>query len=223
MRKSWMLVASASFTLAALVAACGGGGGSSPSYRLSGVAATGAAVANATVTVQCAAGSPTTTTTAANGSYTVDVSNGTPPCLVTVTQGSLVMRSVTTTGTANVTPLTEALVTSIAAAKGVSNVALLVTPGTAGTVSASDLVNAQVALRAVIQQATGVTVPANIDLITGPLVPPSGTTAGNAYDQALDALKAQNVITTTGTLTPAVQTQVNSSTSETVKPSGTGA
>lgn len=74
----------ASLLFISLLAACGGGdGGTSSSTSLSGVAATGAAMANASITVYDATGKSQTTTADANGNYTLsDVSGLKAPLLV---------------------------------------------------------------------------------------------------------------------------------------------
>lgn len=107
--------------LSALLSACGGGGGSgSGGVALKGVAATGAPLAFATVTVLDKNGRTLTTNTDSAGLYNLDVSNLTPPLLVKLeAQNSdgtpLVLYSAvdTLTGngaTANVTPLSNATV-----------------------------------------------------------------------------------------------------------------
>ncbi len=111
----------AAATMLAL-AGCGGGGGgdnaSSPPAALSitGTAATGAAIAGATVNASCAAGSGSATT-AANGSFEVRIAGGAGPCVLRVRSGSNALHSVAAAGgnavTANLTALAELVVARV--------------------------------------------------------------------------------------------------------------
>lgn len=106
------------------LAGCGGGGGTpaSTAAPLSGTAAVGAALANATVTLKDGAGKTLTTTADANGAYTfADVSGLTAPLMLrasgTVGGVEYKLHSVLTTvpaagvsGVLNVTPATESAV-----------------------------------------------------------------------------------------------------------------
>lgn len=101
----------AALSSAALLAACGGGTSSSP--QISGLAATGAAFGNASVTLKCASGAPLTGTTGADGTFTIPLSGGqTAPCLIQVTKGAVTLYSFATGyGRLNVTPVTDLVVT----------------------------------------------------------------------------------------------------------------
>ncbi|MDM0011001.1 hypothetical protein QTH87_00995 [Variovorax sp. J22P168] len=88
---------------------------------LSGIAATGAPVANSAVAVQCVGGKATTASTDSNGAWSVSLTDATFPCLVTVSGGSLPaeqsLYSVALDASAvNVTPLTSLVVASAAQA-----------------------------------------------------------------------------------------------------------
>ena len=113
-------------SMTALLIACGGGGGggsSSPSTTsLSGVAAIGAAMASASVTLKDSTGKTATATTNESGNFSFnDVSSFTPPLMLqvkgTVAGQSYVLHSMMTstpaqgTNTLNVTPATEAITT----------------------------------------------------------------------------------------------------------------
>jgi len=80
----------AATALAAALAACGGGGsgaggtGAAAGSTVSGVAATGLAIGNGTVSLKCAAVDPSAVKTLADGSYSVDVSKSTLPCVARV-------------------------------------------------------------------------------------------------------------------------------------------
>ena len=196
-----------------LLAACGGGGGSgtgsggvvgggggssAPALQVSGTAATGAALAGANVQVKCGTGSGSATTTN-SGSYTVSMTGGALPCIVQVTGTtadgtSITLHSVVETGTAsggntaavaNVTPVTEMIVARLMAALPsdafASFNAQQVTQ-TAVTAATTAIVDAL--------KAAGVDL-GSIDPLKATLVPATSTTAGNAYDQQLDALGEQ--------------------------------
>lgn len=189
----------ASGAVALLIAGCGGGGGdaapTTSNVLLSGTAATGAALANATVDVKCAAGTGTATTNGSGG-YTVTVTDGKLPCIVKVsgttsTGVAVTLHSIAdagsadgtdTTATANVTPVTEMIVAQLLAAlpgDAFANFnAQQVTPEALG--KAADVIVA--ALKTAGIDLSG------IDPLKDPLVPASGSTAGNAYDQLLDVL-----------------------------------
>ena len=111
--------------LAAALSACGGGGsgsGTTPAAvsTVSGVAATGLAIANGTVSLKCAALDPSAVTTLADGSYSVDVSKSTLPCVARVdyvdpaTGTAQKLHSlVQATGTVNITPVTDMMVANL--------------------------------------------------------------------------------------------------------------
>ena len=193
----------------AAVAACGGNE-DPPALSIAGTAATGAAIANASVTATCKQGTGTATTNR-DGSFTVRIAApGQGPCIISVTSGTSVLRSITAgEGRANVTPLTEMLVAFIAVQSGAganatpqvlannSNVATVVTTPAVLAASVAQLSD-------VVQAAagTGVSIPG--DFLTGVLVPKDTSNAGNAQDQVLELLKARGVITAAGTVAPNV-------------------
>ncbi|TFZ04000.1 hypothetical protein [Ramlibacter humi] len=189
----------ATVSVAALVAACGGGDGSSSaagsSLQLSGVAATGLAMAGGAVDVKCASGTGTATTNDSGG-YTVTVANGALPCIVKVT-GTVNGTEVTlhslaqgsgTSATANVTPLTELI---LARAAGTLPSDLFNNFGSGGAVTGASLTQATTDVLAALSTAAGVDL-TTIDPFKTALVPataanPSG---GNTYDKLLDRLGA---------------------------------
>ena len=200
---------------AASLVACGGGAGSGvPGAVLKGIAATGAAMANATVTVTCqpisgTANVVTTSTTDANGAYVVTAANGKPPCIVTAAR---TVGTVTTTltsialseGTVNVNPITNLLVQGLLVGKNSPNVASLLLPAYAPT--ANDVAVAQTAVLVVVNKAlTDAGLPAiaaGTDLVAG------GFTVGSAADKALDNLVVIKAVTATGAASPALQAAV---------------
>lgn len=88
--------------------------GGSISPTISGLAATGAPMANATVTAKCASGAPVVGTTAADGSLTLSLSGGqAAPCLLQAVRGSpseTLHGFAAQTGRANITTLTDLVV-----------------------------------------------------------------------------------------------------------------
>jgi hypothetical protein len=189
----------AAAAVAMLIAGCGGGGGGgsppSPSLTVSGTAATGAGLANAAVEMKCATGNGTTTTTS-SGSYTLTLQGGALPCMIKVsgTAGGIAvtLHSVTEAGSigaeqktsalANVTPITEMIVAQLTAALPASSFGSF----DASRITAASVTSATNAVVAALK-AAGIDL-GSIDPLKATLVPATGTTAGNPYDQLLDAL-----------------------------------
>ena len=114
---------SLAFILCAIgLAGCGGGGGSTPAepaaLSLSGTAATGRAIAGASVKAKCLGGTGETITLS-DGAYSLSVTGGKLPCLLEVTDpsdGTKLHTVAIGTGNAalvNLTPLTEMLVARV--------------------------------------------------------------------------------------------------------------
>ncbi|MES2941323.1 MAG: lipase family protein [Pseudomonadota bacterium] len=101
---------------ASLLVACGGGDTVAPlpvvTGAITGLAATGAALANASITARCVSGDPITGRTNADGSFALEIrSPQTAPCLVQVSNGSVTLYSyASASGRINVTPLTDLVV-----------------------------------------------------------------------------------------------------------------
>ncbi|MGF6934030.1 hypothetical protein OKW41_003169 [Paraburkholderia sp. UCT70] len=118
----------------ATLAACGGnacigldscgGGNVTPTVAISGTAATGSAVASATVSFSCVQGSGSTLSDG-GGHYAITF-NATPPCILTVTSGGIGLHSVALAGgTFNTTPETELMFVDIASQLGTSESGLI--------------------------------------------------------------------------------------------------
>ena len=124
MRRTLLALTLASSTF--IVAACNGGSSDAPTpttntsasttKSVRGVAAVGAAIQNANVSMKCMEGHPATTTTDSTGHYSIEVTDQSAPCLLAVNGGSVngsaniqVLHSAaTSTDTvANISPLTE--------------------------------------------------------------------------------------------------------------------
>ena len=178
--------------VAVLVVACGG---NDFATVVSGVAAFGAPMANAAVSVRCSDALTYSTTTDATGSYSVGL-NSTLPCLVEAKSGSVVLHSIARgTGSsviANVTPLSEALVNQIS--NDTVGYFLGFEATAAAKLTTTVVANAQ---KAVLDNLTanGVTIPASLnDLITNPLVASTASSPGNDYDKLLDSIGAQSFV-----------------------------
>ncbi len=201
------------------LAACGGGGDSSaPSggasstpptaaaLKLTGVAAVGAPMAQASIRVTCSAGSATATADA-NGVYVVSIADGALPCVLTATSSDSLteLHSIAAgTGhadtTSNITPLSELLVAKLAGADPKS----FVNGFTATTaISVADVTAAQTGLLRTLA-AAGIDTAAVTDIVSGTLTAGTGT----GYDGVLDKLKTaiSAAGTTLGELTTAVAT-----------------
>src|SRR5450830_531606 len=178
---------------------CGGGGGSTSATTsdvtttFNGVAATGAALAKATVSISCAVGSGSATTLT-DGSYSVDIKNITLPCALKAasSDGTTVLYSVTSatatsknTQVANITPLTQLLVASLTGSEPAAFFSNF-SASTASSVTDSAISTAQTAVLGTLSNA-GIDVfgLSTTSLVSGPLVAGSPT---SPYDVALEAL-----------------------------------
>lgn len=197
----------ATVLLSSVLAACGGGGSSSSggtgtttmSLSASGVAATGAALAGATVSIKCAAGSPTSTppVTSATGSYTVSVSDAALPCVIKISKDGDDLYSLIESGapstaieggaayTANVTPLTGLLLSAVSGVSA-SQVFEMFTAEQRGRLTAANVETGTQKLVSLLQPIV------NLDgdnLLRGELVPAANGQEGNLADQKLDAIR----------------------------------
>jgi len=185
---------------AVLLSACGGGGGGGttvtpppvvPNLVLTGTAATGAALAGATVDAKCAPGSGTATT-GTDGSFTITIPAGALPCVLRATSGAVVLHSAATTGgaapRANITPVTELAVARHAGELPAAYYAAFDGARAAALTDAA----VQAAATATVDtlKAGGVDFNLGVNVLNGPLVAKNGAVVGDAYDQRLDALKA---------------------------------
>lgn len=233
--------------MASTLAACGGGSDAPPpvavtpppvitvpppppvSYAItmSGVAATGAAIANATVSAVCQSGGATATT-AADGAFTVKVpAPAEGPCVLSVTNDDVVLRSIATGdgAKANITPLTEMLVSHIAVTSGAgaaatpaqlaknANVKITVTNATMMLATANRVA-------AIVGNAAGVSVPN--DFLSATLIPKSATNPGNALDAVLEAMKAKNVVNAKGKASAAIEEVLRKDAASNTTTGGTG-
>lgn len=199
--------------LALTLAGCGGGGSTSttatPTTSLSGVAATGAAFTDATVTVMDSRGqSVGTGTVGADGTFNITLTAGAvAPFILTATRTSadgatesLVSVVPTGTGTTaaatvNISPVTNLIASRLSSSGDPTKLGAELAAGTStvnATTVAAKVVEVQTIL-APILTATGTT---GTDPLTGTFA-----TDGTGYDRLLDSIKV--------TITPASATATN--------------
>jgi hypothetical protein len=181
----------ATAALPVALAACGGGDSNSeqpqnpPALKISGTAATGAAMSGATVNIVCATGTGTATT-GADGTYTATVTDGALPCMLSATSGTTTLYSIlggsgqTTSATANITPLSELLVAQLA---GTDPKSFFDTFGSSTQISSAAVTTAQTTLLQALT-AAGINTSAVSDIVGGSLQAGSGS----GYDGVLDKL-----------------------------------
>ena len=208
------IVACTGTAMAALIAACGGGSGTTAvtppaaTLTVTGVAATGAAIAGRPVEAKCNGGTASGTT-AADGSYTLTLTAGTLPCVlrVTLADGSALHSLASGTGVTaqgNITPVSELVVSQATA--GTAAAYFTSFDAAAATALTPAKVDAAVASVIATLKDAGVDFSTSGNILTATLVPATTTTAGNAFDKALDALKAK--LTSTGTTLATLATTV---------------
>jgi hypothetical protein len=182
-----------------LFGACGGGGSGASSMStvaLTGTAATGKALANATINISCAQGSISVGADV-NGNYRASL-HAVMPCMITATSSATALHSVAFAGgTYNVTPETDLLLSYVAAQLG-TNESGLIAGFPASTlfqqtlVNQNDLLTAQAAVVQNIQQTYGVT------LSTPNFLTTSFTVGQPGVDSDLEALLARGAIDANG-------------------------
>ncbi|HTR09185.1 MAG TPA: hypothetical protein VMJ11_21530 [Paraburkholderia sp.] len=174
---------------------CGTASGPPP-VSISGTAATGKALANATVSLNCAQGAGTVLSDS-GGNYAISF-NGAPPCIVTATSAGTTLHSVAFAGGVfNTTPETELVLVYLAAQLGTSESSLIANFAGNGQFqsvlgSQSDVLAAQSAVVANLQSAYSLTlaVPA---FLTTPFV-----TGQAGVDSDLVALQNAGAIDSNG-------------------------
>jgi hypothetical protein len=172
-----------------------------PTITVSGTAATGKALASAPVSFSCAQGSASTLSDG-GGHYSVTF-KATLPCILAVTSGGTTLHSLAFAGgTFNTTPQTELMLVYLAAQLGTSETDLIAGfPNNAQfqqtLASQTDVLAAQSAVVANLQQNYGVTLIAPMFLTTPFVVGQTGV------DSDLDALAKAGAIDANGMPDPA--------------------
>ncbi len=194
--------------------ACGGeacfgfdncvGGTTMPTIAISGTAATGRALASATVIVSCVQGAGSTLSDG-GGHYSVTV-NATLPCVLTVTSGGTTLHSLAFSGgTFNTTPETDLMLVYLASQLGTDTAHLIGDfPGNSRfqqvLASQVDVQAAQAAVVTNLQQHYSVTLTVSAFLTTPFFVGQAGV------DSDLGALAAAGAIDANGMPDPAAVT-----------------
>lgn len=193
-------VALAPLAASLLLAACGGGDtmdlASSKAENMatgSGVAAVGAPLAGASVSIRCAGGAPLSLVTDASGAFTFPVSGLQLPCAARVSGGSAGGVANTRTlhsvfavfGRVNVTPLTELLVARLVEGEPAGYFDAFTTAGQASKVSSNGIKAAQTQLVQYLQN-LGVSTSAlsGDNIVTGAFLP----VPSDPHDATLEAL-----------------------------------
>ncbi|MDR8396434.1 MULTISPECIES: carboxypeptidase regulatory-like domain-containing protein [Paraburkholderia] len=189
--------ASMMLATSALVA-CGGGhdSGNAPGATVSGTAAVGAALANASVTLTCKNGSGSATANS-NGAYSATFAfDG--PCAISATNGAIKINSFAAgAGTFNVTPLTQLLLSYLAGQLGTNVNGLLAGISTNASIqnaltNSAVIANAESAVAALIQKLYGITLSSSSFLTV------SFTPGAPGADADLETLLAAGAITSDG-------------------------
>jgi pimeloyl-ACP methyl ester carboxylesterase len=163
-----------------LLAACGGG---DTSFTISGLAANGAALANAPVSAKCVGGAAVAGKTGGDGSFSLTIPGVTSDsCMIQAVSGGTTLHSFATgTGNVNVTPLTELVLTKALGTESSAAFAAF-DSAKAGMINAG-LASAKTYVRSEITALTG-SAPSG-DLLTGVFK------VGDADDKVLDSLQAK--------------------------------
>jgi len=197
---AWVTIAGSAALLAACGGGGGGGGGATPepsggtapgNVVLQGTAATGLAIAGATVEARCASGNGSAST-ASDGRFTITINGGSLPCVLRVTApgGAVLHSGAEGSGsgsvTANLSPLSELMLGRVAGSDAASLFANFDAAAQA-RITAAALGQARSELR---QALVGVLDLGTLDPLKDALVAATPGTTGNAFDQTLDQLQA---------------------------------
>ena len=174
--------------MGAALTACGGGGGAG--HTITGVAASGAAIAQGTVEAKCQFGSGTTTT-GLDGSYSLTIPGGQGPCLlratdpVTKTAFHSALEKDAAAAVAHITPLSDLVV---ARALGAEPAAAFLDPG--AQFEKITPANLAVGIEAAQQAVAVVGSALEVDPLKGQLKTATPQAQGTALDRAIDVIMA---------------------------------
>ena len=181
--------------LAMTLVACGGGSDSDSSSststtQLSGVAATGAAMAGASITVYDKTGSTKTTTAGSDGAYSLDVTGMTAPLMILADNGSIKLVSLLaeisgSAITGNINELTDLASTEVALAAGKNGSLDLIT---SGSTSGLDAATIKAKIQAVLTSYQEVLAYAGVDTSSFNPVTSAMKADGTGFDKALDII-----------------------------------
>jgi mono/diheme cytochrome c family protein len=172
------------------LAACGGGGngpdslGPTPQANptITGLAATGGALANATVTAKCTSGPPVSGNTGVDGTFSLELAGGQiVPCMLQAKSGTVILHGfAAVAGHVNITPLTDLAINRALGSDAASAFAGF--DASKGAAIRIGLVAAKTYVLAQVTPLTGAT--PSVDLLTGVFK------IGDADDKLLDSLTA---------------------------------
>jgi len=173
----------AALSAATILAGCLGDDTAPTNSTIVGLAATGGALANATVSAKCAGGDPLSTRTGSDGTFTLGLSGRQGqfvPCIVQVSNGTVTLHSFALDqGNLNVTPLSDLVITKALGSDAAAAFASY--DATKGAAIAAGLAAAKTYVKGEVAALAG-TAPAG-DLLTGAFK------VGDADDKVLDNLK----------------------------------
>lgn len=194
-------LAGATLAAALLLGGCGGSdGGTSASSgtRITGTAASGAALTSGTVELNCNNGyQKSGIAISASGTWSAVVPPAVLPCAVKASDGTNTYYSFTSGTsspvTANVTPLTTLLVARLLGEVPDDTVFAGLDATDLDKFNATDIATAVAELVAAL---SGYALPADFDPVTSPLTAAAGSQSGNDHDRLLDQFKAARGATT---------------------------
>lgn len=165
----------------------GGGGGAT---TLGGTAATGQAMASATIDIRCGAGVLRTVTANASGAWSASVPTASLPCVIRASDGVVTHYSFTvgsgSTLVTNVSPLSTLALARLLRASPASVFASL-TDADLASLGSVDVAAAIAALNAAL---SGYALPAGFNPVTSPLIAATSGQEGNHYDDLLEQFSA---------------------------------
>lgn len=204
----------------ALVACGGGTSGSAPTGTVSGTAAIGVALANATVQLTCKNGSGSATANA-NGTYSATF-NFDAPCAITASNGTVTLYSFASgSGTFNVTPLTELLLDYIAAEQG-TTLSTLLAGVSSNSAYQSALTNSGLIADGEASIAQTIEKLYGVSLSTTSFLTTSFTPGQPGLDADLDTLQTAGAFNSDGTPSSALMTAVVAAGAAAGKGAGSG-
>ncbi|MEI7784492.1 MAG: hypothetical protein WCK08_08925 [Betaproteobacteria bacterium] len=179
--------------MTALSACSGTGGGGGAGYTITGVAASGAALAKGVLDVNCQQGSGSAMT-GTDGSYSITITGGQGPCILRATQPAtgLVLHSLVEEGatTANITPVTELILAHLFG-RAPSQVFAQFGPEQARKITPEALaLSKAVVLEATKDWRLATPTQEEFDPFKAPLKAATTQSVGNNFDQTLDTLMA---------------------------------
>ncbi len=190
---SWILVG------AGMLSACGGGDTSfanvapdAAALTLSGTAASGLAIAGASITAKCQSGNGAATT-ASDGNYQLHITGGTLPCMLELSNPAdgKKLHGLAVSLTANITPLTEMLTARVLGQEPSTFFAAFDAATAARAITPNALLLAQADVGSVLQGAIDTSAIASFASTALMAASAANAAGGDAQDKLLDVLKGK--------------------------------